>query len=281
MRPAYLQDKWYPGNERDCRNAMDHFADSTSPKAGNYKSLIAPHAGWFFSGQAMGQGYRWLQEANTHADLVVVFGAHRGPFGPNTVFCGDSWETPVGILDNAQDVAREIKTELGFASEPEKTGRPDNAAEVHMPFVKHFFPKAEILMMGIAADPSALKIGEAVARITNHFGRQTVFIGSTDLTHYGPQYDYVPQGVGPDAETWVREQNDRSFIEPMLEGDPIRAMQSAQSDLSACCPGAALAGWQAAQTDQADRSRGTEIIHYLSADVRPAENFVGYCSLIF
>ena len=150
-----------------------------------------------------------------------------------------------------------------------------------MPFVKHFFPKAEILMMGIAADPSALKIGEAVARITNHFGRQTVFIGSTDLTHYGPQYDFVPQGVGPDAETWVREQNDRSFIAPMLEGDPIRAMQSAQSDLSACCPGAALASWRAAQTDQADRSKGTEIIHYLSADVRPAENFVGYCSLIF
>ena len=253
-------DKWYPA-ERDCRNAMDILL-TRQPQGRNYKSLIAPHAGWFFSGQAMGQGYRWLLEANTHAVLVVVFGAHRGPFGPNTVFCGDSWETPVGDLDNAQDVAREIKTELGFASEPEKPGRPDNAAEVHMPFVKHFFPKAEILMMGIAADPSALKIGEAVARITNHFGRQTVFIGSTDLTHYGPQYDYVPQGVGPDAETWVREQNDRSFIEPMLEGDPIRAMQSAQSDLSACCPRGPPAGRQRKRIKRTDQK--AEIIHYLS-----------------
>ena len=281
MRPAYLQDKWYPANERDCRHAMDAFADSAQPQDGTYKCLIAPHAGWAFSGTAMGQGYRWLQAANPDADLVVVFGAHRGPHGPNTIYCGDSWETPLGALHNAQDLAQHIKSSLGIASEPERPGRPDNAAEVHMPFIKHLFPKAELLMMGIAADASALQMGQTVAEVCRSHNRKTVFIGSTDLTHYGPQYDFTPQGDGDSAQQWVRNQNDRGFIDSMLAGNPLDALRHATTNLSACCPGAALASWKAACSDREAGLLGTEVTHYLSSDVRPAENFVGYCSMVF
>jgi|MDSW01.2.fsa_nt_gb AmmeMemoRadiSam system protein B len=281
MRPAYLQNKWYPGDETDCRNTIDHFAGSTTPQTGTYKSLIAPHAGWAFSGQAMGQGYRWLSDTNPNIDLVVVFGAHRGPYGPTTVFCGDAWETPLGNLINALPIANQIKSDLGIASEPERPGRPDNAAEVHMPFVKHFFPKAELLMLGVPASETALGIGDTVERTCRSFSRETVFIGSTDLTHYGPQYDFMGHGEGAEAQSWVRTTNDRGFIKPLLEGRPKDAFQHAETHLSACCPGAALAAWQAAQNSKSELATGTEINHYLSSDVVPGDNFVGYCSMVF
>lgn len=281
MRPAYLQNKWYPGDELDCRNAMDHFAASTTPKVGDYKALIAPHAGWAFSGEAMGQGYRWLSEMNPNADLVVIFGAHRGPFGPTTIFSSDSWETPVGNLINAAPIAQEIKQELGIASEPERPGRPDNAAEVHMPFIKHFFPKAEFLMLGVPASQEALAIGNTVEKISKSFKRNAVFIGSTDLTHYGPQYNFSDHGEGDAAKSWVRDTNDRGFIDPLLQANPLEALKHAEAHQSACCPGAALASWQAAQNSKEQVATGHEITHYLSSDVIPGDNFVGYCSLIF
>ncbi len=260
---------------------MDHFADSTTPQTGTYKTLIAPHAGWAFSGQAMGQGYRWLSEMNPNTDLVVVFGAHRGPYGPTTVFCGDAWETPLGNLINAEPIAQQLKADLGIASEPERPGRPDNAAEVHMPFVKHFFPKAELLMLGVPAAETALEIGDAVEKTTKRFQRKAVFIGSTDLTHYGPQYNFADHGSGPDAQHWVRSTNDRGFVDTLLEGKPHEALQHAQTHLSACCPGAAIASWQAAQNAKAELATGREINHYLSSDVVPGDNFVGYCSMVF
>ena len=280
MRPAFLQNKWYPGAEADCRRAMDAFAQTTTPVHGSWKTLIAPHAGWSFSGEAMGRGYRWLFEANQNADLVVVFGGHRGPHGPTTVFCGDAWQTPVGNLQNAVPIATELKASLGIVSEPERPGRPDNAAEVHMPFVKHFFPRAELLMLGVAAAEIALDIGKAVAKACHQANRNAVFIGSTDLTHYGPNYDFTPQGTGPDAVKWVRSTNDRGFIDAMLANQPIQALEHAQENLSACCPGAALAGWQAGRTEASPHA-GQEVAHYLSCDVMPGDSFVGYSSMIF
>ena len=228
----------------------------------------------------MGQGYRWLSEANPDADLVVVFGGHRGPYGPNTVFCGDSWETPVGNLITAQPIAQALKSELRLASEPEKPGRPDNGAELHMPFVKHFFAKAELLMMGVAASSVALDIGQTVAKLCTAHQRDAVFIGSTDLTHYGPNYDFMPHGTGPESEQWVRNTNDRGFIDALLTNQPDEALQHAQEHLSACSPGAAIAGWQAAQV-LGHATQGREIAHYLSSDVMPSDSFVGYCSLVF
>lgn len=280
MRPAFLQNQWYPGNPADCRRAMDGFAQKAAPVEGPWKSLVAPHAGWTFSGEAMGQGYRWLSEANPDADLVVVFGGHRGPYGPNTVFCGDAWETPVGNLATAQPIAQELKEKLRIASEPEKPGRPDNGAELHMPFVKHFFAQAELLMLGVAASEVALDIGEIVAHVCKEHQRKTVFIGSTDLTHYGPNYDFIPHGTGSASEQWVRDTNDRGFIDALLDNRPNQALKHSQDNLSACSPGAAIASWQAAQKP-GQTTQGREIAHYLSCDVMPSDSFVGYCSLIF
>ncbi|MBT6178219.1 MAG: AmmeMemoRadiSam system protein B [Deltaproteobacteria bacterium] len=280
MRPAFFKNQWYPGNPDECRRAMDSFAQNTSPRAGTWKTLVAPHAGWTFSGDAMGQGYRWLAESNPDADLVVVFGGHRGPYGPNTVFCGDAWETPVGNLITALPIAQELKAELGIASEPEKPGRPDNGAELHMPFVKHFFAQAELLMLGVAASEDALGIGEAVAELCRTHRRKAVFIGSTDLTHYGPNYNFTPEGTGSPSQQWVREINDRGFIDAMLANQPSQALKHSQDHLSACSPGAAIASWQAAQRP-GEITQGHEITHYLSSDVMPSDSFVGYCSLVF
>ncbi len=215
IRRAYLAGQWYPGDETSCRNAIITHGESQAVVSGAWRATIVPHAGWVYSGNAMGAGYRALAESHSRAELVIVFGSHRGPQGPNTLFRGEGWDTPLGLAKTDQEVAAELFSELSFMPEPEAPKRPDNAVEVQMPFIRHFFPHAKTIMMGVAASKEAIGIGKSVGEICKNLGRDTVFVGSTDLTHYGPNYGYMPQGIGEKAVQWVRNENDRGFLQAL------------------------------------------------------------------
>ncbi|MBI5511783.1 MAG: AmmeMemoRadiSam system protein B [Deltaproteobacteria bacterium] len=279
LRPSFLAGLWYPATDSACRKAIAAHAADAEPEQGPYTGLVGPHAGWSYSGDAAAEGYAWLSAAVPHPDLVVVFGSHRGPHGPNTIFCADGWSTPLGPLATARDLAIRLRDELRLGEEPVQPGHPDNAVELHLPFVRYFFPKAELLMLGVGAAKEALAIGAAVAKRVQETKRRAVFIGSTDLTHYGPNYDFEPQGRGDQAVRWVREQNDRGFIDAILAKEPETVVLHGTEEHSACCPGAVAAAMSAVQA--ASGALHPKVVsHYLSYDVQPNDSFVGYAGVL-
>ena len=281
MRRAFLAGRWYPGDAAGCRAAIrDHLGDA-DVLPGPFHALVGPHAGWTYSGDCAGRGYRQLAaSAPDDVDLVVVFGSHRGPRGPNTVFLDDAWQTPLGPLVTARELAADAASSLGFVEEPSRPARPDNAVELHLPFVRALFDGAELLMLGVEASRRAVGFGRAVGELVKARGRVAVFIGSTDLTHYGPNYGWAPRGGGEDAVRWVRETNDRGFLDALLADELESAVDHAVREQSACCPGAAVAAAEAARA-YAGALRPTEVDHYLSWDVTPSSSFVGYASVLF
>ena len=310
IRPAYLAGSWYPADAETCRAALDaHSRSATRLAAGTrrlgkavagrggvapgdggaaaglsptpirHHGLIGPHAGMAYSGDAAGRAYGRLARDHAGADLAVVFGSHRGPRGPNTVFRHDGWQTPLGVIQGATELADRLAAELELEDEPGRPTRPDNGVELHLPFVRHFFPGADLLMLGVAAAEIAIDIGDHVGALVRSQGRHAVFIGSTDLTHYGPNYDYSPRGAGTAAVSFVREENDRGFIDAVLDGDEAAALGHAIDHQSACCPGAAVAA-MAAVRGGPDGSHPELVDHYLSYDIRRDESFVGYASIL-
>ena len=103
-------------------------------------------------------------------------------------------------------------------------------------------------------------------------------LGSTDLTHYGPSYDFAPEGSGEAAVRWVREVNDRRFIDAVVALDGEEAVRLALRERSACSAGAAAAAIAFARAGGATAAR---LLHYrTSLDVMPAASFVGYAAIL-
>ncbi len=282
-RPAFLAGSWYPRGRDDCRaTILEHGASAPAVRGGPWRALVGPHAGFVYSGKAAAHGYAWLASGLERPDLCVVFGSHRGPNGPNTIYRGEAWETPLGDLSTARDLAEELhaKDYLGLEDEPAQPRHPDNGVELHLPLVKHFFPHARLLMLGVAASEDALAIGAAVGEAVRAHGREAVFIGSTDLTHYGPNYAFEPRGSGAAAVRWAREENDRGFIDRLLAADEKGALSHGVDCSSACCPGAAAAALVAARA-YGHGPNPALAAHYLSCDVRPSPSFVGYASVLW
>jgi AmmeMemoRadiSam system protein B len=113
-----------------------------------------------------------------------------------------------------------------------------------------------------------------VAELARGLGRAAVAIGSTDLTHYGPNYDFEPHGSGTQAVEWVKTVNDAAFLRAVLACDGSGAIERATADSSACSPGAAVGAMGFAAALGA--SSAALIAYGTSADIAFSTSFVGY-----
>ncbi len=272
---------WYPGKAADCRRALDDFCAGAGPCPGEGRDIIGgivPHAGWFFSGEIACRVIRCLGRNETR-DTCIIFGRHLYPGSGNFIMTEGGWATPLGDLEIDSEVAGGLAREFPFTVETAARHEPENTIELQLPFLKYFFPGIRIVPIGVPPRNDSLRLAERAVQIAREMGRKPVVLGSTDLTHYGYNYGYVPKGVGEDAVRWVRDENDRRIVDLMLALDGERVIQEALRNQNACCSGAAGAAISAAKALGAETAE--KIAYATSYDIRPDSSFVGYVGIVF
>lgn len=282
-RKAMFSGSWYPAGKAECASAIERFlAEAPPPSDSVPKSPtggIVPHAGWYFSGSLACQVIRSLK-GDAPVDTVIVIGMHLPRGSERYIMKTGGWQTPFGDLEIDAAIGAELADRFVFNVETSQRFTPDNTIELQLPFIKYFYPDAKLVPMGLPPEPDSLLIAEAAVGIAQNQGKTLRVLGSTDLTHYGPNYGFTPEGRGPRALAWVRDINDRRMVDALLAMDPNRVMAEGVSRYNACCPGAAAAAIAAAKAlDAASQAR---LIGYATShDKSPGDSFVGYAGIIF
>jgi MEMO1 family protein len=272
VRKRYLPPGWYPGAAAQIRGTIERMESTFPPAAADAVAAVVPHAGWEYSGSL---ALEVLSRLSRRIDTIVIIGGHLGP--ADGILCAyeDAYETPLGSIAADLELLADLRAEL-----PIREDRyADNTVEVQLPFVRHLFPDAMALGIRVSPSAEAGRLGETLARAAAARGRRLAVAGSTDLTHYGSSYGFAPAGAGETAQAWVREVNDRRFIESLLALDFDAALDRALGERSACSAGGALAALSFAR--QKGVGRGELVRYMTSLDVRPTESFVGYAGVVF
>jgi hypothetical protein len=266
---------WYPGSESACKAEIEGFAAGAKPLppgTGVYGGIV-PHAGWYFSGKAAARVFN-LAARGTQPQVICICGGHLGEDSPPLLVTDDAWETPLGKITLATEFYEPLKSRLSLQAEYPG----DNTIEVQLPFVRYFFPQARVLGLRAPQSAKALELGEAVVAVAQQLKLSLLVFGSTDLTHYGPNYGWAPKGFGPGAVKWVKEVNDKRFLDQALKLNGAEMLRAAREDQSACSAGGAAAAVAAAKKAGATRAILTD--YYTSYDIRPDDSFVGYAGLV-
>ena len=272
---------WYP---RDAE-AIDGYLGGFAAGRGLAEAVIAPHAGWFFSGKIAAKALSALRQ---DADLVVVAGGHLPPGHPALFAEEDAACTPLGELPIDREMRSLVKDQFLRAGLSRGSDNyTDNTVEVLLPAVHRFFPGASLLWLRLGADIRAVEAGALIYRAAAALGRRAVIAGSTDLTHYGPAYGFCPRGRGKAALDWVKTVNDRRFIEAVLSGDVEAVVERALTEHSACSVGAVLCAMGFAAGETRASAPGRLLDYSTSADARDgwdaadaeADAFVGYAAI--
>ena len=279
-RSALFAGTWYPDSADTCTQEIQNFLkdDAFEIKTGNAIGGIVPHAGWYFSGKIACSVIHRLVGTES-PDVIAVFGMHLHPESPCYIMAKGAWETPFGSVPVHSALADALTSRFPFNIETPGHFTQDNTIELQLPFIKYFFPKTQVLTMGLPPRESSLDVARATANLAAEMGLRIKVIGSTDLTHYGTNYGFTPRGSGPSALKWARDDNDRRIIDAMQSMRPGDVIRQARTHHNACCAGAAAGAIAAAKTMGATHAE--TVAYATSYDKSPGDSFVGYVGMIF
>lgn len=264
---------WYPSHRSDVEKVITEWEGTVqNGRDLNGRAAIVPHAGWSFSGRL---AFRTLRLLDPECELLVVIGGHMLTGSGVVAAYEKAVETPLGPLTTDQA----FLDMLGEQVKIEYDDRPDNTVEVQLPIIKHLFPEASIVWLRVGAGDEAIELGRSLAGVAKEYGKPVGVVGSTDLTHYGPNYGFVPHGTGRQAREWAQKENDAGIIRHMLEMSPLQVLKWGNRNQAACSAGAAAAAIEYASL--CDCEEGVLIGYESSFDLHPDSSFVGYAGIIY
>ncbi|MEN6481063.1 MAG: AmmeMemoRadiSam system protein B [Anaerolineaceae bacterium] len=271
VRPSPIAGIWYTSDPEQLKNQIDHFiADAKiSDLNGQVVGIIAPHAGYRYSGRTAGYAFRTILGASY--DLVIVVSPLHGYSAAKILTSTHlAYETPLGIVE----IDKEAQMSLSAILEEDFNIRlvyiandNEHSLEIEIPFLQRAlqgkFKLLPIMMRSLALE-DALCLGKAIAQQMN-VGK-VLLVASTDLSHFYP------------VET--ANQLDQEMLR-QVESFSIEGVFSADQTGKgfACGLGALASVMEAAKLSGANQIR--VLHHSTSADVTgDRSSVVGYGSAV-
>jgi len=166
----------------------------TKPRPGALpvKAVISPHAGYVYSGMAAAWSYKALAETRL-PDLFILLGPnHRTNESGISI---ETFETPLGLVRADQEFARAL-IKKGSIRINESIHTHEHSLEVQLPFLQFALSnkagKIKILPLLVSDDLDLDKAAKDLKETINELKKRVIFIVSSDFTHYGPSYGYLP-----------------------------------------------------------------------------------------
>ncbi len=272
IRERTLPAGWYPARENETRERIEVELKRIKSSVTTAKAGIVPHAGWEFSGKV---ALEVLSSVDREVETIIIVGGHLSPSDGLYAEFEEGFETPLGILKADKEMLEEIGNKIDLREDR----YADNCVEIQLPFIKYLFPEKKVIGMRAAPSEKAVRLGEVIYEVAEKMKRKVAVIGSTDLTHYGLNYGFMPAGSGRQALKWVKEVNDKGFLDLMLDFKPMEAIEHAVKNRSACSAGGAAVALVFAIRSGLKHSKLLD--YYTSYDIFPGDSFVGYGGIIY
>ena len=277
-RPMAVAGRFYPSSASDCVRMMEEMRRPAEVD-GELLGGIVPHAGWVYSGPTAMLTIAALAAAKP--ETVVIFGAvHRIDQNHASLYARGGWDTPVGPLMVDEELAAAFAAVEGIVAD-EEAHAGEHSIEVQMPLIRHILGDVKVVPISVRSSERAAEIGRKCAAASRKVSRRVVWMGSTDLTHYGPAFGFMPSGHGEAGVRWSKEVNDRRLVRLVEELNADGIVAEASMNRNACGAGAVAATVAAMQ--ELGARQYVELEHITSAEVegRNAGNAVGYEAGVF
>jgi AmmeMemoRadiSam system protein B len=263
IRRSILAGQWYPGTARELERTIEAFFANVEPASldGQVVGLICPHAGYPYSGQTAAYAYSQVRGASFDV-VAVISPLHRLPLGRFAVNSATAYETPLGLVQVAQDLVDALDREVGV-NRVAQDG--EHSIEIQLPFLQVALDDINLLpiMVGESSFEAGIELGRAMAGMLE--GKKALIVASSDMHHIDNYTEVV--------------RRDQVVIEAIDSFDMARIQKALSPwDCSVCGRIPIYAMLTAAQSLSADQ---VKILHHTtSGDVTgmrmPGQYTVGY-----
>ncbi|TYP00297.1 hypothetical protein EDC39_101461 [Geothermobacter ehrlichii] len=182
-KPA-VSGQFYPSDGKTLVRQLDAFLGQVDGQE-EAVGVVSPHAGYLYSGAIAGAVFARV----TVPDEVVVLGPnHHGLGYPGAVYSRGTWETPLGPVAVAEDLADAVLASCPMLAADTLAHRSEHSLEVQLPFIQRRNPAARILPICLAHWPLAelVDLGRRLGQSLASRQPRPLIVASSDMTHYEP-----------------------------------------------------------------------------------------------
>lgn len=268
VRSPILAGTWYPGDPAELKASIDRMLqEAQAPPLGrDLAALVAPHAGYVYSGPTAAYSFGRLRGADFET-VVLIGPSHKAAFRGVAVDVRD-YETPLGRTPVDHELAAALIAEgQGLLTADSSPHGREHCLEIELPFIQTVLPGAKIvpMLMGSHDIDTCRSLARTLARTLA--GRKVLMVASTDLSHYHSAAE--AEGMDDRLISLVRDFKPEKLHAELVAGR-----------VEACGGGALVSVMLAAKSLGADQSHILKYSH--SGDVSGDDSrVVGYLAAAF
>jgi len=176
---------FYPASAAELHAQIQTFLNQAEPSAGPPpKAIIAPHAGYIYSGPIAACAYAQIKAMRDIITRVVLLGpSHRVGFRGIAISSMQAFATPLGLIPIDQEAVEQARKlpDVGFL---EQAHAQEHSLEVHLPFLQEVLGEFKLAPL-VVGDAHPEQVGAVLEALWG--GPETLIVISSDLSHY---HDY-------------------------------------------------------------------------------------------
>ena len=180
---------FYPADKETLTQMVDGFLSRAekNPVNGRLIALLAPHAGYIYSGSIAGYTYKHLQKREIET-VILIGPSHHVAFNGVSVYEEGKMKTPIGNIKIDHNITKSLLNKEADVTFYPEAFEKEHSLEVQLPFIQHLFKRVKIVpvLIGTPTKKSFDFLTNKITEIMRE-NEKIIIIASTDFSHY---HDY-------------------------------------------------------------------------------------------
>jgi AmmeMemoRadiSam system protein B/AmmeMemoRadiSam system protein A len=237
-RKPYAAGRFYSDNRAELEKDLAQlFADCKKSSGNlNVRAIIAPHAGYVFSGRIAASAFSATPKNAGYNNIFIIGSSHTMSFDGASVYDLGDYLTPLGKAKVNLEIAAKLKSSSRVFKFNSDSHSNEHSIEVQVPFIQYYYSKQMQIVPIIIGTNNISTIKEIAEALRPWFTPDNLFVISSDFSHYPPYNSAV--------------ENDKATADAIISGKPAEFISTLKRNALKNTPGLAtsMCGWSSGLT---------------------------------
>ena len=193
VREPAVAGRFYPDSEADLSKKVNNYLDKAFIESlpGKPVAIISPHAGYQYSGSVAAYGYKAIKDYK-YKRVIVLAPSHYSRYRGASILDVDAYKTPLGLVKLNQGICNNLINNPPFIGTFKKAHQREHSLETQLPFLQTVLGNDFELIPILISRLNNEEFDFIADKLIPLIDEDTLIVVSSDFTHYGYGYDYVP-----------------------------------------------------------------------------------------
>jgi MEMO1 family protein len=193
VRKASHAGSWYSNSRASLNSELDSYLESATAIYSNVRLIIAPHAGYSYSGATAAWAYKHINPSE-FSRVFLLGPSHHAYIKGCYLPCSSVYSTPIGDIPVDLPIISQLQSTNQFGILKKREEEKEHSLEMHLPYIRKIFGDKNITLVPVMVGDLKLNNAFEYGSIFSQYLKdsQNLFIISSDFCHWGDNFDYQP-----------------------------------------------------------------------------------------